>query len=122
MIDRHHILNDRVSWTTRPQGTALREVPSLIPQMDRAYHEELHAACPPVPMLGYYALMIVQSTFNEGHNTLSSMDNLMASIEWAAENPRTHELESELCYLAIRAIDLQRPFIREGMVKERKKR
>lgn len=112
--DRHHVLFDRLSWTTRPQARMLRSYPMLIPALDRDVHEALHKECPPVPVLGYYALSQAQREFSCKGNTIDSMDALMQTIDRISQNPRNHEIDRQLCQLAIHAIDLQKVFVHEG--------
>lgn len=114
--DRHHILNNRVEWTARPESARLRETPILVPTLDRTVHEHLHRYTTPVPPLGVYALQRVVRDFVPTNDVFQSIDNLMTSIEGAANHPKAHELERELAYIAIDAIDLQRPFIKEGLI------
>lgn len=116
MIDRHHILHERKGWEARPQGKELRSTPSLVPAMDRETHNALHAACPEVPMLGYYALVRILKTFQPTYDTLDTMDDLLYSINEASKHPKAHDIERQLCQLALQAVDLQRPFVREGIV------
>lgn len=113
--DSHHILHNRQEWSLRPEARRLRETRTLIPYIDRSVHNEIHATCPPVPALGYYALKLVESRFHEGSGTLQSMDNLMAAIEVSSRHPRSHQIERDLAQLAIQAIDLQRPIIAEAL-------
>lgn len=117
--DKHHVLHDRQEWTLRPQAERLREIPTLVPEMDRRDHDRIHAICPSVPLLGYHTLQIVQNRFVEGRTTLQSMDNLMAAIERSKSHPRAHQIEKDLADLAIHAIDLQRPLIAEALGERR---
>jgi len=116
MIDKHHILHDRVSWEARPQSKLLRSTPSLVPALDRDVHNEIHANCPPVPTLGYHALTRVLREFQPSANTLDTVDDLMFSINEASKHPKAHDIERQLCQLAIQAIDLQRPILKSGIV------
>lgn len=84
--------------------------------LDRSVHEHLHRYTTPVPPLGVYALQRVVRDFKPSRDVFQSIDNLMTSIEGAANHPKAHALERELAYIAIDAIDLQRPFIKEGLI------
>lgn len=117
MRDRHHIINPRAEWTLRPAGREIRNTQSLIPRIDREIHEAIHDECPPVPLLCYNALKLTVQKFEPVHNTLKDMDNLMSAIEQATRHPRTHPIERDLAGLAIEAIDLQRPYIMEGLIR-----
>lgn len=113
--DGHHILHNRQEWSLRPEAQYIREHPSLIPRIPREVHEELHKACPPVPLLGFYALKRTVKMWTPDNFTLASIDNLQFAIEDAAKHEKSHEIESQLAYLAIEALELQKPFIREGL-------
>jgi len=113
--DRHHLLFSRQEWTLRPDAERLRETRTLVPVLDRSLHNEIHATCPPVPLLGYYALRLVATRFEEGNNTLQSMDNLMSAIDVSSRHPRAHQIERDLAQLAIQAIDLQRDYVADAM-------
>lgn len=114
--DRHHILHHKQEWTLREKAELLRESPPLIPSIPREVHNEIHANCPPVPLLGYHALARTLSSYVPlWGDTLGSMDNLMFAMEEAQSHPRAHAIERDLAELAIQAVDLQRPYIREGL-------
>jgi hypothetical protein len=115
MRDQHHILHNRQEWELRPEARRLRGARTLMPELDRRVHDEIHAVCPPVPLLGYYALRLIEQNFEEGRNTLQSMDNLMHAIDLSAAHPKTHYIERGMADLAIQAIELQRPWIADGM-------
>lgn len=116
MEDSHHILFPRQEWELRPDAKNIRRSPLLIPRMNREVHNELHQNCPPVPLLGYYALQRILRDFHPQVTTLTTMDNLMEMIE-TSNGPRTHAIERHMAELAVWAIDLQRPFIAEGMTR-----
>lgn len=113
--DGHHILHSKRSWSMYAESLQMRENHTLIPKIDRDTHEALHRACPPVPLLGYHALQRTIRLWTPDEDTLKSVDNLMFAIEEASWHPKSHPIESALAELAIQAIDLQKPFIREGL-------
>lgn len=114
--DRHHILNNRIEWSARPESSVLRETMSLIPLMDRSVHEQIHRECPPVPTLCVQALQRVVRTFRPTHDTFETMDNLMFAIERASDHPKAHPIERQIASLAIQSIDMQRPYVRDGII------
>lgn len=114
--DRHHILHLRQEWTLRSNAERLRESPPLVPEIPRDIHEEIHANVPPVPLLGHHALAHIVKAYEPVRgDTLTSMDNLLFAMEAAARHERAHPIERNLAELAIQAVDLQRPYIREGL-------
>lgn len=117
MRDGHHILHHRQEWSLRPYARQLRETPSLIPRIDRDAHESLHANCPPVPLLGHYALMGTVARFQPTGDTLRDISGLQSAMEQATRSSRFHPIERDLAGLAIEALDLQIPFIKEGLIR-----
>lgn len=117
--DAHHILWDRASWTLRKEGAYLRDQPTLVPSIDRDVHNELHRNCPPVPLLGYHALRRTMKLWEPGETPLRSLANLTEAIDASTRTPRAHRLERELAYLTIQALDLQAPYISEGLLRPR---
>lgn len=116
MRDRHHILHSKQEWSLRPYARQLRGTPSLIPTLERDAHEALHRNCPPVPLLGQWALQGTVMRFTPSGDTFKDIDHLLSCIERATRGERFHPLERELAGLAIEAVDLQRPYLREGML------
>lgn len=116
-MSKHHLLFERVSWDARPESRRLRATPSLIPDIPRDIHDELHEKCPIVPLLGSQALMKAGSIFKPSNDTMTDMDRLMQAIEAAGNHHRAHEVEQHLADLAVWAIGLQRPFVRYGLRK-----
>ena len=119
MQDRHHVLFNRQEWGLREQSLYLRNQPLLIPTIDRDAHTELHRDCPAVPPLGYHALKRVVKLWEPGNTPLRAMANLSHAIEASTRNPFAHRIEKELAHLAAEAIDLQRPYIMDGMSSEK---
>lgn len=112
--DSHHLLHNKQEWSLRPDAKTLREHPSLIFPITRAEHNEIHKHYPAVPLLGYYALQRTLAMYEPGDTPVESIDNLMKSMEHAANHPKAHIIEKHLAELAIWAIDLQKPLIAEA--------
>lgn len=113
--DRHHILFPRKPWETYTEGASLRGTNALIPLMDRNVHNELHRNVPIVPLLGFNALYTVYRGFQTTGDTFQDIARLQSLIDRASDNPKAHEIERGLGDLAIHALDLQIPFLKEGM-------
>ena len=109
--DKHHLIFDRVSWTSRPEAKRLREDRSLIVRLDRSEHNELHRHAVAIPLLGYHALVRTLRDYEAGDTPLESVDNLMSTIEKVGQHPAAHPIEKKLSELAVWALDLERPFI-----------
>jgi hypothetical protein len=113
MAKGHHILHHAQEWSLRPEARQLRETHELkVFPIDLSDHQLIHKECPPIPLLGFYALKRTLNEFYPVRNdTMATMDNLMSAIEVAGNNPRAHRIEKELAQLVVWSIDLQRPFI-----------
>lgn len=116
-IDHHHVMFDKKSWESRTESKHLRYNHSLIIPIDRQVHNELHRDIPIVPLLGYHALKQVNKLYEPEGDPLKDIDKLMLSIEESSHHPRSHAIETHLAELAIWAIDLQRPYIKSGLIK-----
>lgn len=115
VIDRHHVLFEHSTYRSNQWGNRLRGIPSLIPKLDRDAHEALHRDCPSVPMLGHQALARTVQCFEPTGNTFTDIDRLQGALERATRG--SHDIERGLAELAVMAIDLQKPYIKEGIWK-----
>lgn len=116
--DAHHLIHHRREWESRPQSKYIRDLPALVPRIPREVHNEIHANVPPVPLLGYHALLRVASEmqdYRRNPNTLDTLDGLKSAIENAGKHPRAHDIERQLSGLAIAALELQEPYLREAL-------
>ena len=109
--DKHHLIFDRVSWSSRPEARALRNEPSLALHLPRPEHELIHSNCPAIPLLGYHGLVRTLKYYEPGDTPFESVSNLMGAIEQSTQHPAVHPIERDLAELAVRALDLERPFI-----------
>lgn len=115
MINRHHIMFNRREHEARGEYMAIREMPGLIPPIDVEAHNELHANVSFVPTIGYYAAVRVLAEYNDSQDYLQNVDNLLFALDRAANAKKAKTIERDLCRLAIKAVDMQRPFIKEGL-------
>ena len=113
--DRHHILFDRVSYSSRPELHALRETPQLIPRIDRRVHEHIHDTLHVVPLLPHAIARNVLRNFEPRTDHLSSIDALIRTIDCASRCPHADYMERTISGLVIEALEIQRPFIKEGL-------
>lgn len=111
MNDKHHVLHFEREWSLRPDAKSLRGTHNLIVGMDRGLHEEIHANCPPVPLLGHYALERTVRLFIPTSTVLGTIDNLMLAIEGSSRHPKAHRIERSLAELTVEAISLQREYL-----------
>lgn len=84
--------------------------------MDADPHRALHATVPGVPVLDIFAQQRVASLYRPTHDIMDNIELYMLAVEEAVASPKSHSIERQLASLVIHAVDLQRPFIREGLV------
>ena len=114
---RHHVSFDRLSHTARKESAFIRS--SIVPLMYDEPHVELHKHSPVVPVLAYYALSKVVRLFEPHGTTMERIESLQHSIDEVIKNPRMHPVERGIGDLAIWALDVQKPFIIDGEVRDR---
>ena len=88
----------------------------LVALMGADEHRALHSAVPGVPVLDIFAQQRVASIYKPTHNILDNMELYMLAVEEAMASPKSHSIERQVASLAIHAVDLQRPFVREGLI------
>lgn len=115
--DCHHLLNTARQWNAEPIGKKLRENGSLIFRIDREVHEELHREVPPVPLLGHYALLGTIQRYQPSYDPTKDLDALCLAMDKTVRGSRFNPIERELAGLAMEVIQLQKPFIYEGLVR-----
>ncbi|MCL2445064.1 hypothetical protein FWD07_03045 [Candidatus Saccharibacteria bacterium] len=117
--NRHHILFYRREWAEHSEARALRGRKSLIPRLDESVHNALHDNFREqnlhVPILGAQTLNLVNRLYEVGGNQFHSIDNLLSSIDKAATFT-PNSTSRELAELAIHTIQLQIPYIRDGLL------
>lgn len=114
----HHLLYCRNSWESMPHTRKLRQKPELILPMDKDVEEELHRSIVTVPLLDHYTASHANRLFVPTSRYMSSVHNLISAIDEGASHPRTQPLERQLAELTIHAIELQIPFIQEGLLRQ----
>jgi len=88
----------------------------LVALMGADPHRELHANTPGVPPLDIFAQQRLANIYKPSQDVLLNMELYMRAIEKAMASPKAHSIERQVASLAIHAIDLQRPYVREGLI------
>lgn len=115
--NNHHILHHAKQHEATPDNHWLRtKALGMMALLDVDTHDELHANCPGVPPLDVWTAQRARRLYEPSRNPLVAMVNYMRAVEEAAKHPRTHEVEKSLSELAVWAVDLQRPYIRKGLI------
>lgn len=113
----HHVLFTRKLHEAQEPTRLLRQNNWLIPPIEHEAHKALHVAVATVPPLDHFmAPRVYRAFYPVPDNYLASMDRLCFAIEEATQHPRVGYVERGIGMLAIHAIELQKPFIREGLV------
>lgn len=112
MIDRHHILEERTTWSATKTLRGLRQTCELIPKIDRDVHNVITAECPIVPILGHHAMLRVAGAFEiERGDTLATLDNFLFAVEYAIDHPKVHSIERSIGALMIASLEIQKPYL-----------
>lgn len=118
--DGHHVLFERRLWEANQPGKELRSKAGLIIPLDREYHEALHREVAMVPPLNYnFGAAVLRLYRDNPDDHVRSVENLMRATQEAMTHPRMSVLERALGGLVINALEMQRPFIREGLIDNR---
>lgn len=112
----HHILHYRRLHEATPEHKKFRHKNlGLVALMAADPHRALHANTPGVPVLDIFAQQRVASLYKPTPNILENMELYMRAVERAMASPKAHTIERQVASLVIHAVDLQRPFVREGL-------
>lgn len=114
----HHVLFEAKLWQAHDVNKQLRNKPGLIIPIRHDVHDELHKeiACQPVPP--YRQGQAVLGIYRDNPDDhIKSVYNLMRAFEIATLHPRVREAERSIGQLAIHTLEMQLPFIREGILK-----
>jgi hypothetical protein len=117
VVNQHHVLFDRAAWRSSDARKDMRENRWLIVPLWVEAHKELHKAVEIVPVLDYHTIARVRRDYEPTPgNFVRSIEDFCLEIDAALEHPRTSQLQRDVGALAIHAIELQLPFIEEGLV------
>jgi hypothetical protein len=115
--DRHHVKFPRAVHEANLDTREIRRNRWLIPTLVRVGHTALHNEVTIVPPLDLYTARIVNRDFEPAVGShIGSMYSLMSAIEGAIKHPRATAIQIENAQLAIHALELQIPFIKEYQV------
>ena len=112
----HHVLFTRPTWSSQETTKHLRNHHWLIVPLHNAEHQALHNAVTTVPLLDHQTAKRVDRDYHPIRGSyIGSVFELMHVIEDAFKHPRASELEKALGQLTVHALEMQIPFIREGL-------
>lgn len=115
----HHVIFYRSLHECMPVYKKFRERRmGLIARLGAGVHRELHDAVPGVPLLDIFTQQRVARMYKPtGENVLENMELYMFAVEAAMVSPKSHTVERQLSSLVLHAVDLQRPFVKDGLIK-----
>ena len=116
--NKHHILHHRKLHEANPDSKLLRNALGMIAVMEVFAHRELHEACPGVPPLDLWTAQRTRANFRPAQDPLKAIDNYLLAVQTAIKSPKNHPIERELAELNMLAVELQIPFIKEGLIYE----
>ena len=115
-IERHHTLFYRRAWDAMGGTAKLRNDPSLIAPLDADAHVELHRKVPFVPPLSDHIARRAVHEYadrpvHDRHDL--NVEELQRSIYKATKHEKVTRLEHDVSMLAIEALGMQLPYLRE---------
>ncbi len=119
-MDKHHLLHYGREWTANKPSRALRNTPELIFPMYKEPHIALHAhLLGGVPTLGYMLAEHVEHAFEPvSGDRFRSVDSLLFALDSVTKHFKGQHVAQRLLSLVSLAVELQRPYIMQGMVEE----
>lgn len=115
-VRSHHTLFQRTSWDSSQPTRRLRRNPSLIVPMEKTSETLLHEAISVVPLPDPHTALRTFNTFQPSPTYVGSIMNLITCLDEAIRHPRCSRLEKDLGGLTIYALELQLPYIRDGLI------
>lgn len=112
----HHTQYTRKTMEAVPPLKCLRNNHWNKPPLEDAPHIALHKEIATVPLLDQYTAQAVHREFYpvEG-DYIGTLYSLVRTIDQALKHPKVSDLQREVGHLTMMALELQVPFIREGL-------
>lgn len=115
--NKHHVQFPRALHEAHPDTKDIRRNQWLIPEIDIDVHTALHGLIAIVPVLDRYTAARVRRDFVPIKGSyIGSIHELMSTIDEASRHPKAGPIEFSNAQVAIHALELQIPFIREGLI------
>lgn len=112
---RHHILFEKALWMARPESRRVRTNGGLIVKLGQAEHTALHQTVSNVPPPNIYMARYMANEFYSDGDIFENIDRLCHVIDGSIQHPKTSLIDKQIGALMIEAVELQVPFIREGV-------
>ena len=112
---RHHLLFEGTLWNARKETKALRCMGGSIVRLAAEPHRELHRAVSSVLVPNIYMARHMLANYSPQGDVFRNIDELSRVAESATNHYRATEIDKQLGGLIVMSLQLQKPFIREGI-------
>lgn len=113
----HHVNYHRAAWNSHEATRDLRRTPELIPPLEKDAERAIHTGIAVVPLLDPVTSFWVRNNFEPVKgNYVASMYEYVSTLEDAIKHPKSSTLQRALTALTAQAVEMQIPFVREGLV------
>jgi len=117
----HHVVFTGATQNSQPATAEIRSNKWLRPPLQWIAHRAIHEVVATVPVLDHYTADRTLRLFEPKPNDyIGTVYNLMFAIEEAIQHPKTQIIERGLGELAIAALEIQIPYIKDGLILPRK--
>ena len=115
----HHVLFNRAAWDSHEATRSMRNERWMIPPLEGHVEQRIHAEIAIVPLLDPTTAIHVRQNFEpvEG-NHVETMYNFIRSVEAALKHPKASALQRTLGALTAQAVELQIPYVEEGLTED----
>lgn len=115
-LHSHHILFHRRQHEATEDNKAIRRKSGLIVPLPVDVHKDLHDNCPGVPPLDIFMARRVRAIIRDmpTRTPMEAIDSYSFAVHEAGLHPKAHPIEAQLGEVAIEAVRLQIPYIREA--------
>lgn len=120
--NKHHPLFDGPIWDARRKGKdtsvnhRLRNQLMRTVRLDVDSHDELHRVVSSVPVPDRHFMHRLENNFVDHPKALKRIDNFLIAAGEALTHPQATVLEQTVALCMIEAVELQLPYIREGII------
>ena len=113
----HHTLFTKATWESQASTRSLRNNQWLIMPLEEQTHRELQTDIPTVPVLSFNSGQNVLKNFRPvAGNYIASLFALIEAITDSNRHPKATPIEKQLGALTINALELQLPYLQDGLV------
>lgn len=113
----HHVNFYRAAWNSHEATKHLRAIPELIPPLEKAAELACHKAVAIVPVPSPQSAFFIARNYEPVKgNYVASMFAYVSTLEDAIKHPKASTLERALTALTAQAVEMQIPYVKEGLV------